>query len=85
LADILYGFLPRAYIRVSAVHFASGYVPVHHHVERFAQAIRAIGAPIPGQPAAAASLGTLLTLLSEVTALFDPAPRPKPMMLQQTM
>src|SRR6202012_5884587 len=43
LAEILWGFLERDYLRVSRVHFEAGYVPEHHSVEAFAQAIRAVG------------------------------------------
>ncbi|HEX2655696.1 MAG TPA: AarF/UbiB family protein, partial [Xanthobacteraceae bacterium] len=43
LAEILYGFISRNYQRTAQVHFEAGYVPPHHSVESFAQAIRAIG------------------------------------------
>ena len=43
LAEILYGFITRDYYRTAEVHFEAGYVPRHHSVEDFAQAIRAIG------------------------------------------
>ena len=46
LAEILYGFITRNYHRTAEVHFEAGYVPPHHSVESFAQAIRAIGEPI---------------------------------------
>src|SRR3712207_2432170 len=46
LAEILLGFIRRDYLRVAQVHFEAGYVPPHHAVEDFAQAIRAIGEPI---------------------------------------
>jgi ubiquinone biosynthesis protein len=42
LAEILYGFITRDYRRVAEVHFEAGYVPEHHAVEDFAQAVRAI-------------------------------------------
>ena len=85
LAEILYGFITRDYIRVAEVHFEAGYVPGHHNVESFAQAIRAIGEPIHGQPAETISMGKLLTLLFEVTELFDMQTRPELVMLQKTM
>lgn len=85
LAEILYGFITRDYIRVAEVHFEAGYVPGHHNVESFAQAIRAIGEPIHGQPAETISMGKLLTLLFEVTELFDMETRPELVMLQKTM
>ena len=85
LAEILYGFITRDYRRVADVHFEAGYVPSHHDVASFAQAIRAIGEPIHGQPAETISMGKLLTLLFEVTELFDMETRPELVMLQKTM
>ena len=85
LAEILYGFITRDYLRVAEVHFEAGYVPAHHNTESFAQAIRAIGEPIHGQPAETISMGKLLTLLFEVTQLFDMETRPELVMLQKTM
>ena len=85
LAEILYGFITRDYQRVADVHFEAGYVPSHHDAASFAQAIRAIGEPIHGQPAETISMGKLLTLLFEVTELFDMETRPELVMLQKTM
>lgn len=85
LAEILYGFITRDYTRVARVHFEAGYVPAHHDVASFAQAIRAIGEPIHGQSAETISMAKLLTLLFEVTDLFDMETRPELIMLQKTM
>ncbi|MCX8995745.1 2-polyprenylphenol 6-hydroxylase [Rhizobiaceae bacterium BDR2-2] len=85
LAEILYGFIARDYMRVAEVHFEAGYVPAHHDIASFAQAIRAIGEPIHGQPAETISMGKLLTLLFEVTELFDMETRPELVNLQKTM
>ncbi|MBB6467664.1 2-polyprenylphenol 6-hydroxylase [Aminobacter carboxidus] len=85
LAEILYGFITRNYMRVAEVHFEAGYVPRHHNVAAFAQAIRAIGEPIHGQPAETISMAKLLTLLFEVTELFDMETRPELVLLQKTM
>jgi ubiquinone biosynthesis protein len=85
LAEILYGFITRDYVRVAEVHFEAGYVPHRHDVASFAQAIRAIGEPIHGQPAETISMAKLLTLLFEVTELFDMETRPELVMLQKTM
>jgi ubiquinone biosynthesis protein len=85
LAEILYGFIVRDYMRVAEVHFEAGYVPRVHNVASFAQAIRAIGEPIHGQPAETISMAKLLTLLFEVTELFDMAARPELVLLQKTM
>ena len=85
LAEILYGFIRRDYLRVAEVHFEAGYVPRHYRVEDFAQAIRAIGEPIHARPADQISMARLLTLLFEVTALFDMTTRIELVMLQKTM
>ncbi|UCI09094.1 2-polyprenylphenol 6-hydroxylase [Mesorhizobium sp. B1-1-8] len=85
LAEILYGFIVRDYQRVAEVHFEAGYVPRQHNVSAFAQAIRAIGEPIHGQSAETISMAKLLTLLFEVTELFDMATRPELILLQKTM
>jgi ubiquinone biosynthesis protein len=85
LAEILYGFIMRDYRRVAEVHFEAGYVPHRHDVAAFAQAIRAIGEPIHGQSAETISMARLLTLLFEVTELFDMETRPELLLLQKTM
>ncbi len=85
LAEILYGFITRDYRRVANVHFEAGYVPPHHDIESFAQANRAIGEPIHGQSAETISMAKLLTLLFEVTELFDMQTRPELLLLQKTM
>ncbi|MCI0467940.1 MAG: AarF/UbiB family protein, partial [Beijerinckiaceae bacterium] len=71
LAEILYGFIKRDYRRVAEVHFEAGYVPRVHRVEDFAQALRAIGEPIHSRPADQISMAKLLSLLFEITGLFD--------------
>ena len=85
LAEILYGFISRNYQRVAEVHFEAGYVPSHHSVEAFAQAIRAIGEPIHSRAADEISMAKLLMLLFEVTGLFDMRTRPELLLLQKTM
>jgi ubiquinone biosynthesis protein len=85
LAEILLGFITRDYLRTAEVHFEAGYVPAHHSVESFAQAIRAIGEPIHKRTAEDISMAKLLTLLFEVTGLFDMRTRPEALMLQKTM
>src|SRR5205085_11243523 len=81
LAEILLGFITRNYRRVAQVHFDAGYVPPHHSVEDFAQAIRAIGEPIHDRRADEISMAKLLTLLFEITALFDMTTRTELVML----
>ena len=85
LAEILYGFITRNYRRTAEVHFEAGYVPSHHSVDDFAQAIRAIGEPIHNRAADEISMAKLLMLLFEVTGLFDMRTRPELLLLQKTM
>lgn len=85
LAEILYGFIRRDYRRAAEVHFEAGYVPAHHSVDAFTQAIRAIGEPIHNRKAEDISMAKLLTLLFEITALFDMRTRPELLLLQKTM
>jgi ubiquinone biosynthesis protein len=85
LAEILLGFITRDYLRVARVHFEAGYVPPHHDVSEFAQAIRAIGEPIHDRSADQISMAKLLTLLFEITGLFDMVTRTELVMLQKTM
>ena len=85
LAEILHGFITRNYDRVAEVHIEAGYVPSKYGTAAFAQAIRAIGEPIQGQSADTISMAKLLTLLFEVTELFDMETRPELLLLQKTM
>jgi ubiquinone biosynthesis protein len=85
LAEILFGFIRRDYLRVAQVHFEAGYVPRSYRVEDFAQALRAIGEPIHSRTADQISMAKLLTLLFEITALFDMTTRVELVMLQKTM
>jgi ubiquinone biosynthesis protein len=85
LAEILYGFIRRDYRRIAEIHLEAGYVPDRHTVDDFAQALRAIGEPIHGQRASEISMAKLLTLLFEVTELFDMQTRPELLLVQKTM
>ena len=85
LAEILYGFIKRDYRRIAEVHFEAGYVPRLHKVEDFAQAIRAIGEPIHSRTADQISMAKVLTLLFEITGLFDMKTRTELVLLQKTM
>lgn len=85
LAEILHGFITRDYRRAAEVHFEAGYVPPHHSIDDFAQAIRAIGEPIHNRTAEDISMAKLLNLLFEVTGLFDMRTRPELLLLQKTM
>ena len=85
LAEILHGLITRDYHRTAAVHFEAGYVPPHHPVEVFAQAMRAIGEPIHGRTADEISMADLLGQLFAYTEVFDMQTRPELMLLQKTM
>jgi ubiquinone biosynthesis protein len=85
LAEILWGFLQRDYMRVAKAHFDAGYVPPRHSIEAFAQALRAVGEPNVGRPSGSVSMGRLLGLLFEITALFNMHLRPELVLLQKTM
>jgi len=85
LAEILLGFITRNYLRTAEVHFEAGYVPPHHSIASFAQAIRAIGEPIHNRVAEEISMARLFMLLFEITGLFDMRTRPELLLLQKTM
>lgn len=85
LAEILYGFITRDYMRVARVHFEAGYVPKDQSVQDFGQALRAIGEPIHNRTASQISMARLLTQLFEVTELFQMETRTELVLLQKTM
>jgi len=85
LAEILYGIITRDYRRTAQVHFDAGYVPPHHAVEVFAQAMRAIGEPIHGRTADEISMADLLGQLFAYTEVFDMQTRPELILLQKNM
>ena len=85
LAEILLGFIERDYQRVAQVHFDAGYVPPHHTVAEFAQALRSIGEPLMDKMADDVSMAGLLTQLLRVTDQFDMVTQPQLILLQKTM
>jgi ubiquinone biosynthesis protein len=85
LAEILHGLITRNYKRAAEVHFWAGYVPPHHPVEVFAQALRAIGEPIHGRTADEISMADLLGQLFAYTDVFDMETRPELILLQKSM
>jgi ubiquinone biosynthesis protein len=85
LAEILHGLITRDYKRAAEVHFWAGYVPPHHPVEVFAQALRAIGEPIHGRLASEISMADLLGQLFAYTEVFDMETRPELILLQKSM
>jgi ubiquinone biosynthesis protein len=85
LAEILHGLITRNYRRAAEVHFWAGYVPPHHAIETFAQALRAIGEPIHGRTAEEISMADLLGQLFAYTEVFDMETRPELILLQKSM
>jgi ubiquinone biosynthesis protein len=85
LAEILHGIINRDYKRAADVHFWAGYVPTHHPVAVFAQALRAIGEPIHGRTASEISMADLLGQLFAYTEVFDMQTRPELILLQKSM
>ncbi len=85
LAEILHGLITRDYHRTAAIHFEAGYVPPHHSIEVFAQAMRAIGEPIHGRTAEEISMADLLGQLFAYTEVFDMETRPELILLQKSM
>jgi ubiquinone biosynthesis protein len=85
LAEILNGLITRDYMQAAQVHYDAGYVPPHHPVAVFAQAMRAIGEPIHGRTAAEISMADLLGQLFAYTEVFDMQTRPELILLQKSM
>ena len=85
LAEILYGFIQRDYVKVAEVHFQAGLVPSNASKEEFAQALRSVGEPIFGQTIKNISGGNLLAQLFEITEKFNMATQPPLLLLQKTM
>ncbi len=85
LAEILYGFIVQDYDLIARAHFDIGYVPEDQSLEKFKQAIRAIGAPIAGKPVKDISVGKLLAQLFETTETFNMQTQPQLILLQKTM
>ncbi len=85
LAEILYGFIQRDYIKVAEVHFQAGLVPQNASKEEFAQALRSVGEPIFGQSIKDISGGNLLSQLFEITEKFNMPTQPPLLLLQKTM
>jgi ubiquinone biosynthesis protein len=85
LAEILYGFIKRDYVKVAEVHFEAGLVPQDASKEEFAQALRSVGEPIFGQSIKDISGGNLLAQLFEITEKFNMATQPSLLLLQKNM
>ncbi|WP_417316618.1 2-polyprenylphenol 6-hydroxylase [Emcibacter sp.] len=85
LAEILYGFITRDYDRIARAHFDIGYVPADQSLDKFKQALRAIGDPVIGKPVNEISVGRLLAQLFETTETFNMHTQPQLLLLQKTM
>ena len=85
LAEILYGFIKRDYVKVAEVHFQAGLVPQNASKEEFAQALRSVGEPIFGQTIKDISGGNLLAQLFEITEKFNMTTQPSLLLLQKNM
>ena len=85
LAEILYGFIKRDYVKVADVHFQAGLVPKDASKEEFAQALRSVGEPIFGQSIKDISGGNLLAQLFEITEKFNMPTQPSLLLLQKNM
>ena len=85
LAEILYGFIQRDYIKVAQVHITAGLVPQNVNTEELAQALRSIGEPIFGQSVKDISGGKLLKQLFDITEKFNMQTQPQLLLLQKTM
>ena len=85
LAEILYVFIKRDYVKVAEVHFQAGLVPNTASKEEFAQALRSVGEPIFGQNIKDISGGNLLSQLFEITEKFNMATQTQLLLLQKTM
>ena len=71
LAEILYGFIQRDYIKVVWSSLLAGLVPKSTSKDDFAQALRSIGEPIFGQSIKDISGGNLLAQLFDITEKFN--------------
>ncbi|MFC7048107.1 2-polyprenylphenol 6-hydroxylase [Emcibacter nanhaiensis] len=85
LAEILLGFLNQDYDRIAQAHFDIGYVPPDQSLDKFKQALRAIGDPVIGKPVNEISIGKLLAQLFETTETFNMQTQPQLLLLQKTM
>jgi ubiquinone biosynthesis protein len=85
MAGTLAGFLQRDYRKVAELHYEFAFVPPHHPIETFAQAMRAVGEPIFGKSAREVSIARLLGQLFETTRRFDMQAQPQLVLLQKTM
>lgn len=85
LAEILWGFIRRDYVKVAEVHFDAGYIPRGENLHEFAEALKAIADPIMDLPVEEISAGKLLAQLFSTTERFSMQTQPQLILLQRTM
>ena len=85
LAQILWGFFNGDYLKVATLHRDAGWIPSHINVDTFAQAVRAVGAPIMGKPLNEISVGSLLGQLITIAQNFEMIAQPQLLLLQKTI
>ena len=85
MAEILFGFIERDYVKVAEIHFLAGLVPPNTSKDDLAQALRSIGEPIFGQSIKDISGGNLLGQLFEITEKFNMHTQTQLLLLQKTM
>ena len=85
LAQILWAFFRGDFKKVAQLHHDAGWIPPHVSVEAFAQACRAVGAPIMGKAMNEISAGRLLGQLIGIAQMFEMEAQPHLLLLQKTM
>lgn len=85
VVQMMQGFYEGDYRRIADLHFDAGYVSPEFSRAQFAQACRAIGAPLLGQPQEKISLAQLLAQMFAVTEAFEMETQPHLLLLQKTM
>lgn len=85
LAEIMWCFMKADYLRVAELHREAGYIPRHVNLEQFAQACRAVGAPIAGKPINEISAARMLGQVLAIASMFEMETQPQLLLLQKTM
>jgi ubiquinone biosynthesis protein len=85
IAQILYYFTQKNYIKVAEIHAYANFIPKGSDLNLFAQYCRAIAEPIFGLAIKDISMGKILTQLFEVTEEFGMEIQPQLLLLQKNM
>lgn len=85
LAQILWAFFRGDFMKVAELHHDAGWIPKHVSVTAFAQACRAVGAPLMGKAMNEISAGRLLGQLIGIAQMFEMEAQPHLLLLQKTM